>query len=205
MPAVAVNHIQPDAPDADPQAWRLLALVAVAELLGMSLWFTGSAVARQLQQQWSLSGSQVGWLTTAVQLGFVAGTAIIAVLSLADIVPSRALFAVSALIGAICNATLLGAGGFFTAQVSRFACGFCLAGVYPPAMKMISTWFKSRRGLAVGTIVGALTVGKATPYLVHTFPGAGVTTIVLAVSVRAVIAAALVCVGYRDGPSPFPP
>ncbi|HEU4996475.1 MAG TPA: MFS transporter [Gemmatimonadaceae bacterium] len=205
MPAVAVNHIQPDATDTDPGRWRLLALLAVAELLGMSLWFTGSAVAPQLQQQWALSGSQVAWLTTAVQLGFVAGTAVIAVLNLADIVPSRALFAVSALIGALCNAALLLAGGFFTAQASRFACGFCLAGVYPPAMKMISTWFKARRGLAVGTIVGALTVGKATPYLVHAFPGAGVATIVLAGSVSATIAAALVWFGYRDGPFPFPP
>lgn len=205
MPSVAVNHIQPDATDTDPGRWRLLALLAVAELLGMSLWFTGSAVAPQLQQQWALSGSQVAWLTTAVQLGFVAGTAVIAVLNLADIVPSRALFAVSALIGALCNVALLLAGGFFTAQVSRFACGFCLAGVYPPAMKMISTWFKARRGLAVGTIVGALTVGKATPYLVHAFPGAGVSTIVLAGSVSATIAAALVWFGYRDGPFPFPP
>ncbi|MEK7400888.1 MAG: MFS transporter, partial [Gemmatimonadota bacterium] len=191
--------------DSDPARWRVLALLALAELLGMSLWFAGNAIAPQLQAQWSLSGSQVAWLTTNVQLGFVAGTAVVAVLNLADIVPSRVLFAVAAVLGAGSNALLLRADGFAAAAVSRFACGVCLAGVYPPAMKMISTWFRSRRGMAVGTIVGALTVGKATPYLVHAFPGATVSTVVFAGSMSAVAAAALVWFGYRDGPYPFPP
>ena len=183
----------------------MLGLLALAELLGMSLWFAGSAIAPQLQRQWGLSGSQVGWLTTSVQLGFVAGTAVIAILNLADIVPSRVLFSVAAILGAGSNAALLGADGFSTAVATRFACGFCLAGVYPPAMKMISTWFRARRGLAVGTIVGALTIGKATPYLVHAFPGAGLASIVAAGSVSALIAAALVWLGYQEGPYPFPP
>ena len=191
--------------DSHPNQWRVLALLATAELLGMSLWFAGNAVAPQLQARWSLSGSEVGWLTTAVQLGFVAGTAVVAVLNLADILQSRVLFAVAALLGALSNAALLVAPGFTSAVVTRFACGFCLAGVYPPAMKMIATWFKARRGLAVGTIVGALTVGKATPYLVHAFPNAGVDTIVLAGTANAVVAAVLVWMGYRDGPYPFAP
>lgn len=195
----------PAQPDLDPRRWRILALLAIAELLGMSLWFSGSAVAPHLQERWSLSDSQVGWLTTNVQLGFVGGTALIAVLNLADILPSRALFAVAAVLGAGCNAALLLADGFAAAIVTRFMCGFCLAGVYPPAMKMIATWFRARRGLAVGTIVGALTVGKATPYLVHAFPGAGVATIILAGSAGAVVAAVLVGFGYRDGPYPFLP
>lgn len=190
--------------DTHPLRWRMLMLLSLAELLGMSLWFAGSAIAPQLQERWSLSGSQVGWLTTAVQLGFVAGTAVVAVLNLADIVPSRLLFAIAALLGAACNAALLLADGFAAAVATRFACGFCLAGVYPPAMKMIATWFKARRGLAVGTIVGALTVGKATPYFVHAFPGAGISTIVLAGSISAAVAAGLVFLSYRDGPYPFP-
>ncbi len=173
----------------------------------MSLWFTGSAIAPQLQASWGLSGTQVGWLTTAVQLGFVAGTAVIAILNLADIVPSRLLFAAAAALGAAANASLVLADGLVPALTTRFACGFCLAGVYPPAMKMIATWFKTRRGLAVGAIVGALTVGKATPYLIHALPGAGnaIAPIVLTASLAAVIAAALVWFGYRDGPYPFAP
>lgn len=191
--------------DSDPRRWRMLGLLGLAELLGMSLWFAGSAVAPQLQERWALSASQVGWMTTAVQLGFVAGTAFVAVLNLADILPSKLLFAIAALLGAAANAALLGVAGFPAAVGTRFLCGFCLAGVYPPAMKMIATWFKARRGLAVGTIVGALTVGKATPYLVHAIPGATVDTIILAGSVSAVLAAVLVWIGYRDGPFPFPP
>jgi sugar phosphate permease len=72
-------------------------------------------------------------------------------------------------------------------------------------MKMVATWFRARRGLAVGTVVGALTVGKATPYIVHAIPGAGIRPVVLTASICAIVAAALVALTYRDGPYPFPP
>jgi MFS family permease len=193
------------AADTHPGRWGALALLAVAELLGMSLWFAGSAIAPQLQQRWSLDAAQVGWLTTVVQLGFVAGTAVSALLNLADVVPARRLFATSAVLGALSNAALAGTTELAPALAARFATGFFLAGVYPPAMKMAATWFRARRGLAVGTVVGALTVGKATPYLVHAIPGAGVQPVVLAASAAAVLAALLVRLGYRDGPFPFPP
>lgn len=183
----------------------MLALLSVAELLGMSLWFSGSAVAPQLQAEWGLSAGQVGLLTTLVQLGFVAGTATSALLNLADIVPARRLFAASAALGAVANAVLLWAPGFESSLASRFATGFFLAGVYPPAMKMAATWFRARRGLAVGTVVGSLTVGKAAPYLVHAIPGVDVAPVVLAASAAALMSAALVWLGYRDGPYPFPP
>jgi MFS family permease len=189
--------------DTDPSRWRVLALLAVAELLGMSVWFAGSAVAPQLAVRWALSPSEIGWLTTSVQLGFVVGTAALAILNLADIVPSRALFAIAALIAACANAALVLATTYGFAIACRTATGFALAGVYPPAMKMIATWFRARRGFAVGAIVGALTVGKATPYLVHAFPGAGVRPVVLIASAAAATAAVLVGVGYRDGPYPF--
>jgi MFS family permease len=190
--------------DADPRRWRMLALLAAAELLGMSLWFAASAVGPQLAARWTLTTSQVGWLTTSVQLGFVVGTALSALLNLADIVPARRLFALSALAGAAANALLLAAPGYEWALVFRFATGLALAGVYPPAMKMISTWFRTGRGLAVGTIVGALTVGKAGPYLVHAIPGLGESPVVLSASAGAVLGAILVAAWYREGPYPFP-
>lgn len=192
-------------PDTHPHRWRTLGLLALAELLGMSLWFAASAVSAQYRALWGLSTSEAGWLTTVVSLGFVTGTALSAVLNLADVVPARRLFAASALAGAAANAIVLTADGLATALVWRFVTGACLAGVYPPAMKMIATWFRARRGLAVGTIVGALTVGKALPYLVHAFPGAGIRPVTLVASGAAVLAAGLVWVGYGEGPYPFPP
>ena len=183
----------------------MLALLSVAELLGMSLWFAASAVSAQYQQMWSLTASEAAWLTTAVQLGFVGGTAVSAVLNLADIVAARRLFAGSALLAAGCNAMVLSAHGLDTALLWRALTGVCLAGVYPPAMKMIATWFRARRGMAVGTIVGALTVGKALPYLVKAIPGASIVNVTLTASVGAVAAAVIVWRGYRDGPYAFPP
>ncbi|MGI9180593.1 MAG: MFS transporter [Longimicrobiaceae bacterium] len=186
-----------------PRRWRILLLLSLAELLGMSLWFTASAVAPQLQTLWGLSAQQTGWLTTIVQLGFVAGTAVAAILNLADVVPARPYFAVSALCGALANALLIVAPGYAAALALRFLTGFFLAGVYPPAMKMIATWFQSARGLAIGTIVGALTLGKATPYLMRALEGTNLEPVVLTASAGAVGAALLVAVGYSDGPFAF--
>ncbi len=188
----------------DPRRWRMLALIALAELLGMSVWFAANAVAPQLATRWTLSSSETGWLSTVVQLGFVAGTALAAVLNLADVVPARSYFSASAVAAAAANALLLAAPGYRSALVCRALTGVFLAGVYPPAMKMAATWFRERRGLAIGVVVGALTIGKALPYLVHALPGAGVTQVVLAASSAAVVAALVVAVFYADGPAPFP-
>lgn len=182
----------------------MLALVSVALLLGMSGWFTATAVAPELQARWSLDAARVGWLTTTVQLGFVAGTALAALLNLADIFPSRRYFAACALAAAAANVALLVVPGYTLALVARFLTGLFLAGVYPPAMKMMATWFRSARGLAIGTVVGALTVGKAAPYLFKATGGAGMTPVVAGASAAGVAAALLVLLLYSDGPYAFP-
>ncbi len=104
---------------------------------------------------------------------------------------------------AVCNAGLLTGAGFSSAVALRFLTGFFLAGVYPPAMKMIATWFREYRGLAIGTIVGALTVGKATPWLLKSLGNSQWQFVVSASSLSAVAAAALVACLYRDGPHEF--
>lgn len=190
--------------DSGPGAWRTLALLAFAELLGMSLWLIGSAIGPMVAGPWGLSSSQVGWLTTVTQLGFVAGTATSALLNLADTVPGRRLFATAAVAGALCNLPLAFTADYQVALLSRFLVGVCLAGVYPPAMKMAATWFRARRGLAVGTVVGALTVGKALPYLASAWDGATARDVAFATSIAATLAAAIVLLGYRDGPFEFP-
>ncbi len=169
----------------------------------MSLWFTATAVSGELGARWALSPSQVGWLSAAVNLGFVAGTAVAALLNLADVLRSRVYFAGAAALAAVANLGGLAAPGFGGAVALRFATGFLLAGVYPPAMKMAATWFRSGRGLAIGTVVGALTVGKAVPYLLKALPAAGPEVVIRTASAGALGGGLLVLLMYREGPYPF--
>jgi MFS family permease len=173
------------------------------ELLGMSLWFTASAVTPQLQTAFGLTTDAAGWLTTIVQLGFVAGTAIAALLNLADIWPARWLVAISCILAAVCNALVIATDNYAIALAMRFLTGLFLAGVYPPGMKMIATWFVSNRGLAIGALVGALTIGKALPYLVRAIDGVSATFVVLSASSAAFVAALIVLLFYQDGPHTF--
>jgi MFS family permease len=204
----------PPAPDEGGAArWLVLALLSAALLMGMSPWFSGTAVAGDLQLRWSLDAAQAARLTSLVQWGFVAGTGLIALLNLADTVPSRFLFAASALVVAVTNQGLLGADSFREGLVLRFLTGMAMAGVYPPAMKMISTWFGKRRGLAVGALVGALAIGKALPWLLKLAGGDGATgpgeaalrtaRVLTSTSAAAAVAGILVLVFYRTGPLPF--
>ena len=183
--------------------WGMLALIAAAELLGMAVWFAANAVAPQLAARWSLTPSEAGGLSTAVQVGFVAGTALAALLNLADVVPARWYFSMSAVAAAAANAALLLAPSYRAALACRLLVGICLAGVYPPAMKMAATWFRSGRGLAIGVVVGALTIGKATPYLVQAIPGASAEQVIVGASAGALAAATLIALFYVDGPAPF--
>ena len=182
----------------------MLALLSGAMLLSLSAWMTATAVGPELRVRWGLGDAQVGFLTTIVQLGFVVGTAVGAVLNLGDVLPSRRYFAVSAFLGAAANATLLVAPGYGSALVARFLTGAFLAGAYPPGMKMVATWFRSGRGLAIGVLVGALTVGKALPYLIKAIGGASSTAVIGWSSVGGLLAAVAVGTGYRDGPFAFP-
>src|SRR5690242_19014723 len=189
-----------------PNKWRALVLLSLAELFGMSLWFSGSAVVPALSQEWKLSSGQVSWLANAVQFGFVAGTLISATLNLADIITTRHLFAVAALLGALSNAFF----GLYVHQVNtaiglRFLTGVCLAGAYPPGMKLMATWFRERRGMALGVLVGALTMGKATPYLVNALGSANWRINVVFVSILAVLGGLIVLLFVSDGPYALPP
>src|SRR5215207_743956 len=189
-----------------PRRWRALALLSLAELLGMALWFSGSAVVPALTREWQLTSSQISWIAIAVQLGFVAGTLVSATLNLPDIISSRHLFTVSAFLGAAVNVIFaLYVNDPSTTILLRFLTGVCLAGVYPPGMKIMATWFRERRGMALGVLVGALTMGKATPYLVNALGSANWRSNVLFVSLLAVIGGLVVLFFVEDGPYALPP
>ena len=188
-----------------PGKARNLTLLAGAELLAMALWFSASAVVPQLNLEWNLSPAQGAWLTMSVQLGFVVGALLSAILNLADRLDSRWLFVGGALIGAAANAAiaLLDPGPAGTILL-RLLTGMMLAGVYPSGMKLMATWCKTDRGFGIGLLVGALTLGSALPHLLNAIPAAGGMPpwrgVLLSASALALVAALIAALGVRSGP-----
>src|SRR5437763_3065262 len=171
----------------------------------MGLWFGVSAVAPQIAREWHLDAASAAWLTLAVQLGFVAGTLISALFNIPDVFTTRHVFAAAALCGAIANflmATM--SRGATSAIALRFITGLFLAGVYPPGMKLIATWFREGRGLALGVLVGALTLGKASPYLINAVGSSNWRTNIAATSLLAVLASIIVALFVHEGPYALP-
>jgi len=171
----------------------------------MSVWFSGSAVVPALTREWHLSESAANWLTLSVQLGFVVGTLLSALLNLPDIISSRHLFTLTAIAAALANTAFgLLAADALTAITLRFLTGMFLAGVYPPAMKILATWFRRGRGLALGVLIGSLTLGKAAPYLINGVGSDNWRTNVALVSILAVAGALIVLLFIGDGPLALP-
>lgn len=184
--------------------WRTVALLAVAELLAMSVWFSASAVVPQLTAEWGLSGAQQSWLTMSVQVGFVTGALLSAILNLADRLPAQRLFAVCAVLAAGANAAipLLNAGSG-VAMGLRFLTGVALAGVYPPGMKLAASWCKEDRGLGIGLLVGALTLGSGVPHLLNALGSHGMPpwrSVLLTTSIQCLAAGLIAAVTIRPGP-----
>ena len=189
-------------------ARRTLVLLAAAELLAMSLWFTGTAVLPQLSAQWGASLAVSAWLTMAVQLGFVLGALAIALFNLPDIFSAPQIFVISCLCAAVANALFAAVAPHHEGAAIglRLATGAFLAGVYPTGMKILTGWFRSGRGLALGILIAALTVGSALPHGLHSFTMPW-RTVVYASSILSFIAALIVLLGVREGPyaAPQPP
>ena len=179
-----------------------LGLVALTELLAMSVWFSASAVVPALAAAWGLSASSQAWLTMSVQLGFVLGALGSAVLNLADRVPAHKLFASCCVLAGAATCLIPAVGAAFGVVLAlRFLTGFLLAGVYPVGMKIMATWTREDRGFAVGLLVGALTVGKAAPHLLKVFGGSGDWRAVLFLSGALATAGGLIAAAFiREGP-----
>jgi MFS family permease len=192
-----------DRGDLAPGRGRALATLAAALVLAMTTWFSASAVVPQLRAEWGLSDTSAAWLTIAVQLGFVAGALVSSVFNVADVVAPRVVILAGALGAAGVNALLGAVSGAGGAIPLRFATGFFLAGVYPPALKLMATWFRRGRGTALGILVGALTLGSAVPHLVNGLGGLEWQTVVYATSALT-LAGGLLALAVRDGPYPFP-
>jgi DHA1 family inner membrane transport protein len=144
---------------------RVLPVIVLSQFAGTSLWFAVNAVMPDLQAAWGLPPEAVGTLTSAVQLGFVAGTLVFSVLMLADRFAPARVFLVCSLLGALANAAMVLLHGQYTVLLAlRFAVGFLLAGIYPVGMKIAASWYREGLGAALGVLIGALVLGTALPH-----------------------------------------
>src|SRR6267154_4631810 len=187
---------------------RVLVVLATAELLAMAPWFSASAVAPTLARVWQLSPAGTSWLTISVQLGFVAGALMSAIFTLADRFSARRLVAGCAALAAAATVGVAASTGFATGVACRLLPGAALAGVYPPGMKIAAGWFKEGRGFAIGILVGALTLGSASPHLVRWAVSPAAWRVVLVVAALSALAGGLlIFLVPNDGPyaAPSPP
>ncbi|WP_298834399.1 MFS transporter [uncultured Piscinibacter sp.] len=144
---------------------RILPVIAISQFAGTSVWFAINAVMADLQHDVALPAAAIGWLTAAVQIGFIVGTFVFALLSIADRFSPRKVFLVCALLaGALAAATALLPPQLSLLLVLRFATGVALAGIYPVGMKIAAGWFAQGLGWALGVLVGALVFGSALPF-----------------------------------------
>ncbi|GLQ56206.1 MFS transporter [Devosia nitrariae] len=185
-------------------AWRTLAILVVAVILPMTTWFSATAVLPQLTEYWALSSDMRTWMTNGVQLGFVVGALSLSLVSLPDIAPLRLLMAIAAALAGVANLGLLVAPSPEWAVGCRILTGVALAGVYPPALKLVATWFQRGRGLAMGALIGGLTFGSAVPHLLRALSqGVSWSYVVVGSSVLTFIGAIIFLLRAREGPYPF--
>lgn len=189
--------------EADARRWRALGVMAACVLLSMTPWFSASAVVPQVRAAWRLTTDETSLLTIAVQLGFVAGAVLSAALTLADTFPAKWVFCVAATGAAAANAGIALADGPGLAIPLRFVTGFFLAGVYPVGLKLLATWFRRGRGMALGVMVGALTLGSALPHLVNAVGGLDWRRVIVATSLLTLAGALLAALAVHEGPDPF--
>lgn len=178
-----------------------VATIAMAQLLGTSLWFSANSAADDLMVNWGLGNADIGWLTGAVQGGFILGTLIMALTGLADRYRASTVFVASAIAGALFNAGFaMGADGLASAMAFRFLVGLSLAGIYPMGMKLIVGWAPERTGQALAQLVAMLTLGTALPHALREL-GTGLPwqLVILASSGLALLAAGLIH-ALDDGP-----
>lgn len=178
------------------------AAIAGVQVLSLAVWFSMSAVVPSLRTDWGITASEAVWLTASVQLGFVAGAVGSATLNLPDRVPPHRLVAASALAGASCTLVLaVVVDGLGAAIPLRFLTGMCLAGVYPVGMKLMASWASSAgRGLALGTLIGALTLGSMLPHLIAGLGSLPWRGVLVAAAGSALLGSVVAVLLVRPGP-----
>ena len=150
----------------------VLPIIVIAQFCCTSLWFAGNAIMSNLVEAFQLPQGALGHLTSAVQIGFIIGTLIFALLTIADRYSPSKVFFISAILGEFFNLGVIMAGNtLFSLMVFRLLTGFFLAGIYPVGMKIAADYFNKGLGKSLGFLVGALVLGTAFPHLLKDFAG----------------------------------
>jgi MFS family permease len=179
--------------------WKPLVLISLAELFALSLWFSATAILPELKLAWNLNDSTSAWVTSSVQLGFIVGAFVSSFLGIPDRLNSRKLFAFSAIFGAIINFFLVFVSHAGIGFLLRFLTGVSMAGIYPTAVKLVAQRYPNHRGLAIGILIGALTLGSALPHSIVAFTsGINWKVVITASSILAVIGSGLMFLLVRD-------
>ncbi|MFC0274621.1 MFS transporter [Metabacillus herbersteinensis] len=182
-------------------SWRALVWIGLSELCALSLWFSASVIAPELIESWNLSHNSEAWLSSSVPIGFVIGALFSSSFGIADRYNPRTVFAISAFLGAILNGLLILVDHAFFGILLRILTGITLAGVYPIAVKILSQWFPKKRGLAIGILIAALTLGSSLPhFVVMFFSSLNWHFVIICSSVLALLAAIVVNWILEDAP-----
>ena len=186
----------------DAKRARVLIWVTLAEVLAMSLWFSASAVSSTLATVMNLSPYQIPWITASVQIGFVVGAMLSAIFGIQDRIKPRLMFPVSAVLASIFNLLFVFEVHIvILGFILRFLTGLFLAGIYPVAVQFISSWFPKGRGLAIGILIGGLTLGSALPDFVVGLSFGGTWDVLILISSGLAFASALISiVTFHDPP-----
>lgn len=181
---------------------RVLPTIVFAQFAGTSLWFAGNAILKELQLEWQLPADALATVTSSVQLGFILGTFIFALLSIADRFRPSLVFLACALLGSALNVSLIFLPPtYFVLLSARFFTGIFIAGIYPVGMKIASDWFEGKLGKALGYLVGALVLGSAFPHLLN-YTGSSLSWkfVLIGTSILAVLGGLAIVLFVGEGP-----
>jgi MFS family permease len=177
-------------------------IIIVAQFCGTSVWFAGNAILPYLQSEYHWPAASLGYITSATQIGFIAGTFTFAFLGLADRLSPGKLFLICSFCASASNALcLLDLSAYDLVLISRVLTGFFLAGIYPVGMKIAADWNEKGLGHWLGALVGALVIGTALPHALKNLPGFFHSErLLVAVSALAIFGGLLIGFLVKDGP-----
>lgn len=179
---------------------HILVIIIVSQFAGTSLWFAGNAVLPELQAKFGLDNHAISSITSAVQLGFISGTFVFALLSIADHFSPSKVFFVSSLLAGLANYSVIYTRDISMVFLLRFLTGFFLAGIYPVGMKIAADWYDKELGKALGYLVGALVLGTAFPHLLKGDFSLPWRSVLIVTSLIAAAGGILILTLVPDGP-----